>query len=75
MITTLVEPLRKCLVSQKTYQKVYLAERDASTGLTRFSLSEKNLEIYLVQGLLNLLQLIRWGLIKTDDMVRITLRR
>ena len=54
-----VGPLRKCSLSQNTYQKVYLAERDASTGLTRLSLSEKNLEVYLVQGLLNLLQLIR----------------
>ena len=55
MNTTLVEPLRKCLVSQKTYQKVYLAERDASTGLTRFSLSEKKLGSLLGTGVIKLI--------------------
>ena len=36
-----MEPLRKCSLSQNTYQKVYLGERDASTGLTRLNLPEK----------------------------------
>ena len=49
--TPLVEPLRKCSLSQNTYQKVYLGERDASTGLTRLSLSDKNLEVYLFSTL------------------------
>ena len=33
------------------HQKVYLGERDASTGLTRLSLSDKNLEVYLFSTL------------------------
>ena len=48
--TPLVEPLRKCSLSQNTYQKVYLAERDASTGLTRLRLSEKTWKFTWYRG-------------------------